>query len=207
MGVCSSTMPSGALVASFRTGLELPAAPVVALATGVGGGSAVPELWMATAGEGALAYDGSRFRHIRPERARERKMTAVLPLATGRVLFGTDKAGVLAFDGKQLSPLHPSLAGVHVTALAGVEESLWIGTQDSGVLHWHAGQLDRFGEAEGLPDAHVFSIAVDGNTAYAATALGIAEIREGRVQRTLARGFTVESVLRQGGELIAGTLR
>jgi ligand-binding sensor domain-containing protein len=197
---------NGAAVARFRAGLELPAAPVTSLAVGTGGGSAVPELWLATAGEGALAYDGSRFRHVRPESAAARKMTAVLPLATGRVLFGTGKAGVLAFDGKQLAPLHPSLAEAHVTSLAGEEASLWIGTQDTGVWHWHAGQLDRFGEAEGLPDAHVFSIALAGDAAYAATALGVAEIREERVQRVLAQGFTVQSVVRQEGELIAGTL-
>jgi ligand-binding sensor domain-containing protein len=197
---------NGAAVARFRAGMELPAAPVTSLAVGVGGGSAAPELWLATAGEGALAYDGSRFRHVRPDAAAARKMTAVLPLATGRVLFGTAKAGVLAFDGKQLAPLDPSLAEAHVTTLAGDEASLWIGTQDTGVWHWHAGQLDRFGEAEGLPDARVFSIAVDGGTAYAATALGVAEIRGERVQRVLAQGFTVQSVVRDGEELIAGTL-
>jgi ligand-binding sensor domain-containing protein len=197
---------NGTLVNRFRTGIELPAAPITALGTGVGAGSANPELWLVTAGEGALAYDGSRFRHIRANTAAARKLTAVLPLATGRILFGTAKAGVIAFDGKQLSPLHPSLAGLQVTALAGEEASLWIGTADTGVLHWHAGQLDRFGEPEGLPDSHVFSISVAGDTAYAATALGIAEIRAGRIERVLAQGFTVQSVVQQGTELVAGTL-
>ncbi len=197
---------NGALLHRFRTGIELPAAPVVGLATGVAAGSAVQELWIATGGEGALAYDGSRFRHIRANRAPARKLTAILPLATGRVLVGTAKAGVLAFDGKQLAPLHPSLADLQVTALAGEEASLWIGTADSGVIHWHAGQLDRIGEQEGIPDAHVFSISIEGDTAYVATALGIAEIRDDRMQRVLAPGFTVESVLKQGTELLAGTL-
>jgi ligand-binding sensor domain-containing protein len=197
---------NGVLVNRFRTGIELPAAPVTALATGAGGGSAMPELWIATAGEGALAYDGAHFRHIRPDAAAFRDIRSILPLATGRVLFGTDKSGVLAFDGTQLSTLHPSLAGVHVTALAGEEASLWIGTRDSGVLHWHAGELDHFGEEEGLPDAHVFSITVAGDTAYAATVLGIAEIRERRVQRVLAQGFAVQSVVQEGAELLAGTL-
>ncbi len=191
---------NGVLVNRFRTGIELPAAPVTALATGLG------ELWIATAGEGALAYDGAHFRHIRPDGAPFRDIRSILPLSTGRVLFGTDKAGVLAFDGKQLSPLHRSLAGAHVSALAGEEASLWIGTRDAGVLHWHAGQLDRFGEAEGLPDAHVFSITVSGDTAYAATVLGIAEIRDGHIQRVLAKGFTVQSIVQQAGELLAGTL-
>lgn len=197
---------NGALVNRFRTGIELPAAAVIALATGAGAGSATQELWLATAGEGALAYDGSHFRHIRAKTAAARKLTSVLPLATGRILFGAAKAGVLVFDGSQLSPLHPSLAEVQVTALAGEEASLWIGTADGGVLHWHAGQLDRFGEQDGLPDAHVSSITIAGDTAYVSTALGIAEIRDGRIERVLARGFTVQSVVRQGAELLAGTL-
>ncbi len=197
---------SGDLLRSFRTGIELPAAPVTALATGLAVGSVGRQLWIATAGEGALVYDGSRFRQIRAELAGARKLTSVLPLATGRVLFGGATEGVLAFDGEHLAPLHPSLRGLHVTALAGEESSLWIGTEESGVLHWHAGQLDRYGEPEGLPDPHVFAIAVAADSAYAATVSGVAEIRDGRIQRTLAPGFTVQSVLVHGGELFAGTL-
>ncbi len=192
--------PEGNLLRSFRTGLELPAAPVTAVATGTA------HLWLATSGEGALSFDGRQFRHIRPHRTGHRKLTAVLPLSTGRILFGTEKAGVLAFDGRQLSPLHPSLSALHVTALAGDEASLWIGTQDSGVRHWHAGQLDTIGETQGLPDPRVFSIAVDHETAYIATALGVAEVRDDKVQRVLAQGFTVQSVLKHGGQLLAGTL-
>jgi ligand-binding sensor domain-containing protein len=198
--------PDGVLAESFRAGLELPAAPIAAIAVGTGGGSATPELWMATTGEGALAYDGSHFRHIRPSTPEARKLTAILPLTTGRVLFGTAATGVLAFDGKRLESFHPSLAGLQVTSLAGEESSLWIGTGNAGVYHWHAGQLDHLTEAEGMPDARVFSIAVDGPTAYAATALGVGELRQERVQRVLARGFTVQAVAKQGNRLVAGTL-
>ena len=114
---------AGALTKSYRTGLELPPAPIVAAAVGIGGGSQTRELWMATAGEGALAFDGARFRQIRPDDAGARKMTAVLPLSTGRILFGTEKAGVVSFDGKHLARVVPQ-AGDHVTALAGEEASL-----------------------------------------------------------------------------------
>lgn len=191
----------GRLQRQFRAGLEFPAAPVSGIARSRDG-----RLWIATMGEGALVFDGARFRHLRPAAARHRKMTAVLALETGRILFGTDTGGVAVFDGKTMAPLVASLADSQVTALAGDEASLWIGTQDGGVLNWHAGQLDRIGEAEGLPDAHVFSIVVDGDSAYAATALGIAEIRDRKVQRVFGRGFTVETVLKQGNQLIAGTL-
>jgi ligand-binding sensor domain-containing protein len=190
----------------FRAGLELPAAPCVAAATGIAGGAPSPELWIATSGEGALAYDGSRFRHLRPTQSRYRKLTAVLPLSTGRILFGTEKAGIVSFDGREFAPFHESLSDLHVTTLAGDEANLWIGLQDAGVVHWRAGELERVGEKEGLPDPRVFAITVDGDTAWAATALGVAEIRAGKVQRVLAQGFTVQSVLKQGDELLIGTL-
>ena len=196
----------GRLVTQFRTGLELPPAVAVAAATGIAGGSAGPELWIATAGEGALAYNGSRLRHLRPAQARYRKLSAVLPLSTGRILFGTERSGVIAFDGQTFAPFHESLADFKVTALAGDETNLWLGLQDAGIVHWRAGEVERIGEAEGLPDARVFSIAADADVAYAATALGVAEIRAGKVQRVLAQGFTVQTLVKRDDELWIGTL-
>ena len=52
----------------------------------------------------------------------------MLPLATGRVLLGTEKSGVLVYDGKHLTQFHPQLAKLHVTALAGDDSSIWVGT-------------------------------------------------------------------------------
>jgi ligand-binding sensor domain-containing protein len=189
----------GRLLHRFRTGLELPAAPITALA------SSPEHLWIATSGEGILTYDGNRFQHIRPGQPKHRKVNAILPLSTGRTLLGTEQ-GVLAYDTEHLTPLHPSLADTNVTALAGSEPSLWIGTQDSGALHFHAGQLDRYNEPEGLPDPHVFSIATTESAAYIATALGVAEVIDAKVTRVLARGFTVRSILPTAAELLAGTL-
>src|SRR6185436_266519 len=111
--------PSGALIRRFRPGIDLPAADIVSLATGVLAASAAPELVIATSGEGLLVYDGSRLRHVRPERAEHRKLTATLWLGGGRVLLGTDSAGLYVYDGRRLTLAHQQLASVHVTALAG----------------------------------------------------------------------------------------
>lgn len=116
---------SGALANQYRVGLELPPAPLVSLATGAGPGAGEPALYIATAGEGLLLFDGKKFRQIRPVDSPYRALTSVLPLTTGRVLLGTEKKGVLAYDGKDLQPFHPELSGFHVTALAGDESSLW----------------------------------------------------------------------------------
>lgn len=189
----------GALEQTWRAGMELPPAPLAALAAG-------EELWIATEGEGALSFDGTRFRRILPTPRTARKLRAVLPLATGAVLFGTAAHGVLRFDGTHLRPFHPALAGLAVTALAGAEDDLWIGTRDSGAVHLRAGHAERFSEAEGLPDRAVHSLAVAGDRAWVGTSTGIASFRGGRFDRPLAAGLLARSMAARGTEIIVGTL-
>ena len=138
-GISKYDGASGSILARYRVGAELPPAPVTSLAIGLAGDSRGRELWIGTWGEGLVAFDGRSFRQIRAEDARLRKITAILPVETGRILIGTEKAGVLVYDGHALAPFHPSVADVAVTALAGNDADLWIGTLDRGLLHWKAG--------------------------------------------------------------------
>jgi ligand-binding sensor domain-containing protein len=206
----SSAILTGGIVARYRVGVELPPAPITALAVGLAGDSRAPELWIATAGEGLVAFDGRNFRQILPDAARFRKITSLLALETGRILMGTEKSGVLVYDGRELKPFHPSLAEVPVTALAGDGASLWVGTIDRGLLHWKAGALETISDA--LPDKQVLSLALDPSLApdndnvYVGTALGVAEIRDGKFTRTLAPGYFAQSLLAGEGKLWIGTL-
>src|SRR5271163_2120134 len=158
----------------YRVGRELPASPLVRMAVGVLPESHEPELIVATAREGVLAFDGSAFRQIFPANAEAREITAILPTASGRLLLGTEKRGVLVYDGKRITALHATLANVHVTELAGNEGDLWVGTLDRGVLHWQAGQTEVIGEAQGLPDAQVLALSVEGERAIVGTPVGVA---------------------------------
>jgi ligand-binding sensor domain-containing protein len=191
---------NGSLAARYRPGLELPPAPLAAMAAGP------QNLWIATAGEGLLVFDGHRFLQIRPDDQASRNVTAVLPLASGRVLLGTEKNGVLVWDGRTLAHYHPALADLEVTALAGSEPDLWVGTIGRGVFRWHAGQLDHFSEGQGLPDPRVLSLAVSGNASYVGTALGVVEFKDGRFTRVLADGFFAKALLIKDGSLAVGTL-
>ena len=205
-----SVYSDGRLLARYRVGQDLPAAPVMQLASGLLSDAAGPVLYAATAGEGLLVVQGGResagFEQVRADEAAYRDLTAVLPLRTGRVLLGTEQRGLLLYDGKRLSPFHKEVNDQYVTALAGDEASLWIGTLGEGVLHWSGGSLNTFGEAEGLPDRQVLSLAVEGETAYVGTPLGVAEFRNGRYYRTLADGFFAKALLVAGGTLRVGTL-
>jgi len=187
----------------FRVGDLLPPAPVTKMAVGITSQAAEPELWIGTAGEGMLAFNGSRFRHLRPADAKARNITSVLALGAGRVLFGTQKAGVLVYDGRTLSYLHDNLREHHVTALVGDDTDLWIGTI-RGLLHRRAGQVN---EIAGLPDKHVLSLtrSTEGPV-YAGTALGIAVIRNAAVERVVGDGLFAKALYSREGRLFAGTL-
>lgn len=194
----------GALQHVYRVGLDLPPAPLGAMAWGTLADSRHPELLIATASEGVLAFDGSRFRQIRPEAAEARDVTAILPLGSGGLLIGTAKRGVLEFDGRSLKQFHPTTANLYVTALAGTESDVWIGTPNQGVLHWRGGQVERVGASEGMPDVRVESLALDGEAVYAGTPNGVAEIHAGSVARVLARGHFARAVQPDGDALLVG---
>jgi ligand-binding sensor domain-containing protein len=189
----------------FIPGRELPPSPLVALVPALLADSQEPELVVATAHEGLLAFNGHGFRQIRPQDSEARAITSILPTTAGHVLIGTNKLGVLIYDGKRLAPLHPSLNGLFVTALAGTESDLWIGTLNQGVFHWHAGAVDSFGEEQGLPDRQVQCLATSGGKTYVGTVLGVAVFDDGRFSQVLAPGVLATSLLATDSSLIVGS--
>jgi ligand-binding sensor domain-containing protein len=196
---------TGTLLKHYAVGRELPSSPLVAVAVAMLAGSREPELVIATAQDGLLVFSGRGFRQVFPEDARSRTITSILPAASGHLLIGTRKRGVLLYDGQKLSVLHPTLSNLHVTTLAGTETDLWVGTLNQGVLHWHGGETEFFGEEQGLPDRQVQSIAVSGETTFVGTVLGVAEFDSGRLSRTLASGVLATALLPSAGELFVGS--
>jgi ligand-binding sensor domain-containing protein len=196
---------NGNLLKQFVAGHDLPSSPLVAAAPAVLADSGEPELVVATAQDGLLAYNGRTFRQIVPQDPDVRAITSILPVAAGHLLIGTKKRGVLVYDGKQISPLHPTLNDLYVTSFAGTESDLWIGTLAQGVFHWHAGATESFGEEQGMPDRQVQAIAIDGDKTYVGTALGVAVFDQGRFSNVVAPGVLVTSLYSNGTELFVGS--
>jgi ligand-binding sensor domain-containing protein len=194
----------GSLIRHYRPGQELPPTTLVRITTAVLRDSREQELLLATADQGILAFNGSNFRQILPQDPDALSITSILPLSTGQLLIGTRKRGVLVYDGQTLQAFHPGLAALHVTELAGNEADLWIGTQDRGAIHFQAGRIETFSEAEGLPDRQVFSIATRADKAYVGTAAGIAEFQAGRFVRVLAPGIFARAVYAGDSTILAG---
>ncbi len=195
----------GKLLKQYRVGLELPSSPLIAMAPGVLADAREPELVIASAKDGVLAFNGRDFRQIFPQNAAARTITSVLSGASGHLLIGTAKRGVLLYDGKQITFLHPTLANLHVTALAGSESDLWVGTLNQGVLHWHAGETESFGEEQGLPDRQVASLVIAGDRTYVGTVLGVAVFDRSRFARVLAPGVLATALLPVRGQLLVGS--
>ena len=195
----------------LETGIDLPAAPVVALAAGRLRGTSSEQAFAATRGEGVLilsddAGGGVSVLQLRPVVETERDVTAVLPLASGDLLIGTQRAGLLIYDGQTLRVFDPALAKAEVTALAADDAGFWVGTRNEGVKHWHAGQMDAFDQVSGLPDAQVDDIAVTEDAVFVATPLGVAEFAGGKPQRVLAKGVFARAVAAGRGKLQIATM-
>ena len=196
---------SGSLLRSFAPGRELPSSPLVALATAVLADSRESELLVATSEDGLLAFNGGSFRQILPGDPEARAITTILPVSAGHLLIGTKNRGVLLFDGKQISVLHPTVANVYVTSLAGDEADLWVGTLNRGVLHWHSGTTESFSEEQGLPDRQVQSLAISGDKVFVGTAAGVAEFDRGRFSHVVAPGLLATALFATPANLIVGT--
>jgi ligand-binding sensor domain-containing protein len=195
----------GAQRRQYAVGRDLPGSALVGLAPAILADSHEPELIIATANDGLLAFNGRAFRQIFPCDPGARAITAILPDASGHLLIGTKKRGVLVFDGKQITVLHSTLKDIYVTGLAGSESDLWIGTLNAGVLHFHSGQTDSFSEAQGLPDPQVTSLALAGDATYVGTPLGVAVFSGGRFSRVLAPGVLATALLATHDQLYVGS--
>src|ERR1035441_263964 len=206
---------------NLRSGFELPVAPINSIASGHLRGTSGPQLLLATGGAGLLLLEpGSganpTIHQFLPAATDAGDLTALLPLATGDVLLGTRRRGVLIYNGATLVPLRFILPGVNpaslqITALAAVDSaSFLIGTRDSGVFYVHAGTVDHANSASGLPDDQVESIAVSSARAFVGTPVGSAGFALAppsfRPVRTLAQGIFSHTLALAEHQLTIGTL-
>lgn len=191
---------NGELKQSWFVGRDLPPHPLIALAVRTGIGT--PELWITTERGGLLLYDGSTVRQMLPTDPRLQQVTAILPLRNGQVLLGTANAGLYITDGKAWRVFHAQFAKTEVTALAGDESELWIGTRTNGVWLWRGGEAVHL---TNLPDKQVLSICARRGTAWIGTPLGVAEFSAESFSRRVADGVYAQALAEQNGTLWIGT--
>src|SRR5271157_3767481 len=89
---------SGAVDKEYAVGRELPSSTLAAVAPAVLADAHERELVVATSRDGVLAFNGRSFRQILPRDSDARTITSILPTASGHLLMGTKKRGVLLYD-------------------------------------------------------------------------------------------------------------
>jgi hypothetical protein len=199
--------PQGELQRSWRVGSELPQAPPTRLAVGLDPASQRRALFVATAGAGLLAVsETEQIDRISPTEEGLRNLTALLPRSGGEIVLGSLHAGVAVYSAGGLRRIDEAFDGIQVTALAGGEGDLWVGTVAEGLLRWTGGRVERWGTAELLPDQTVLALAGTGDRLFAGTPAGVAELESGRVRRTLADGFLAQALWADEDKLLVGSL-
>jgi hypothetical protein len=195
----------GELRRSFRAGLELPGVPLGQVIAGRLRGETQRQVIVATHGAGVLLLDpaNAHVRQLLPDDNSLRDVRGLAMLASGDLLIATHGQGVLDFDGSGLRFYRPEFAGAALTSLLTVGDDVWAGTEEHGLLHAHAGVVDRF-ESE-LPDPHIAALAASGDAVYAATPVGIVAFQNGRIARTLAPGVFARAIYAGEGTLLAAT--
>ena len=199
--------PNGVLRKSWRVGADLPPSPLGHMAVARLRVANAPELVIATADQGLLLLDANgTLRQLYATDPQAREVTAILPLPTGDLLIGTRHRGLLVWSTGEMKLFHPEFANLQVTALAADPQGFWVGTRSAGVLHWHAGTVQRFGVEDGLPDADIESLAVQGDSVFAGTPVGVEQFVNGRPERVVARDIFAQALLAEPRTLTVATI-
>ncbi|MBI1355622.1 MAG: hypothetical protein GC160_14890 [Acidobacteria bacterium] len=197
----------GELSRAWLVGRDLPPAPATRAAAGLDPKTQKQALFVATAGAGLLVFDErGGVEQVLPAEPELRNLSDLLPRAGGEVILGARHGGVASYSGGGLRRLDEELDEPAVTALAGDEGDLWVGTLDQGLLRWTGGRLERWGTAELLPDRQILSLASADGAVFAGTPTGVAELRDGAVSRILADGFFAQALLADQDRLALGSL-
>lgn len=150
-------------------------------------------LWIGTSDAGILQWNGNAWLQILPEGKYRRSITQLHSTPQGILYVGT-AGGLLVYKGTHLRPLFPDqLDDASITALEGDAGHLWIGTFQKGLYLSTGGTLRHYGMEEGLSDALVTDIEINGDRVFVSTASGVLEIQDKQVH-TLAENLFVTSL-------------
>ncbi len=157
-------------------------------------------LWLGTA-EGLVRFDGVRFTVFDRTNTPELVDAQILSLRTdgeGNLWIGTGR-GVLRYRDCRFThyDAHNGLTNDYVSCITQDESgAMWFGTDGGGLSVWNGERFRTFAAAEGLPDEHVWALAVNANgNVCAATNAGVAELRDGRFSvLTMRDGLPTDQV-------------
>lgn len=137
------------------------------------------KLFIGTATEGLLAFDGDVFESYRWRDREPQVITALLP-DNGRLLIGTFAGGLIEFDGKKFTELNAGAEKSRlrrVNCLAKDGSRLYVGTFDDGLWILEAGRWLHFRAEDGLASDRVVGVVAIGDTTFVASDFGVSAAR------------------------------
>jgi diguanylate cyclase (GGDEF)-like protein len=161
----------GGLFVARAVGAAL--APVAAVGTLAGAetiqlvAAADGTLWVGTTRGLARLLPGGALTRYEAKGLPARTVTALGEAPGGRLLVGVSEEGLFSVDpyaGTAVRVGDDEAPGRNVTTLTREAEGggTWIATSDRGAFRWNgAAGIERFGTAEGLPDARVWAVLED----------------------------------------------
>ncbi len=143
-------------------------------------------LWVGTLNSGLLKLTGRELEPV-PLPAGIESVFGIVTDSDG-ALWLTTNAGVVRRAGGVATLLGTRDGfpprGFYRAIVADPAGGVWIASDGLGVVRWHAGQVQVYGTAHGLPTQAVYSLAMDAaGTVWAGTQAGPAHFNSGRFQR------------------------
>jgi ligand-binding sensor domain-containing protein len=169
-------------------------------------------LWIGTATEGLVSFDGTAFTHHRLVKPKATRIS-VLAATEGELLVGTLDGGLFEHDGQRFRRRINSATGAdfrRVTVLLPYESRLYIGTQDQGLYIWREARIEHLGTGEGLPSPRVTGLTPlpsdlsEAGSIALATDFGVIGLDDDNQIKPLADRPNITSLAISGGRLWAG---
>jgi ligand-binding sensor domain-containing protein len=133
------------------------------------------KLFIGTASEGLLSFDGERFESYRWLDREPQAITAMLS-DSGRLLIGTFSGGLIEFDGQRFTELKTGTEHariLRVNCLMKDGSRLYVGTFDDGLWLLEAGRWLHFEAADGLASNRVVGVVSSGENLFVASDFGV----------------------------------
>jgi ligand-binding sensor domain-containing protein len=134
------------------------------------------KLFIGTASQGLLSFDGERFESYRWPDREAQAITAMLADG-GRLLCGTFGGGLLEFDGRRFTELKAGAERARLLAINCLVKDgarLYVGTFNDGLWLLEAGRWLHFRTPNGLASNRVVGVVASGENLFVASDFGLA---------------------------------
>lgn len=172
------------------------------------------KLFIGTASQGLLSFDGERFESYRWTDRASQAVTAMLADG-GRLLCGTFSGGLIEFDGRRFTELKAGADRARLLAVNCLVKDgsrLYVGTFNDGLWLLEAGRWLHFQSAHGLASNRVVGVVASGGNVFVASDFGLtsatsaslteANASERKPFHTLATLPSLSGLVSYGGVLL-----